>query len=135
MKVTDKSVEMPNSTETCEVFFVAVRCIYNTSKFYMTLFIVNRCGPKRCKIPSNFVEWSVRRNTQTNMSCFSEGNCFLYVVLVYVNHFCAQFLARTEESSCPLVCDNHFPTTRSTLALVPSLFTTGLSTTHDVSSP
>jgi len=127
---------MPNSTETCEVFSVAVRCIYSVSKFYMTLFIVNRCGPNRRKIPSNFVEWSVRRNTHTNISCFSEGNSFLCVVLVYINHFCGQYLPRTEESSCPLVCDNHFPTTRSTLALLPSFFTTGLSTANDVvSSP
>jgi len=37
---------MSHNTETCEVFFVAVRCVYNMSKFYTTLFIGNRCGPK-----------------------------------------------------------------------------------------
>jgi len=129
--VTDKLLGMPHNTETCEVFFVAVRCIYNMSKFYTTLFIVNRCGPKTTQNTIELRGWSVRRNTQTNVTCFSEGNSFSCVVLLYINHFCGQCLLRTEESSCPLVCDNHFPTTRSTLALLPSFFTTGLSTVHD----
>lgn len=78
---------------------------------------------------SNITERLVRRNLRTERNVLLMQPFILGLLqATMLNHFCGQCVPLTEESSCPLVCTNHLLIARSRLALLPSFFTTGLST-------